>query len=66
MLLSVEFIDEKNNRRWTYDNVTKIETGLDSIFVTCHDYDGTRHVFAPLEPEFSKIIITREAVYDEQ
>ena len=37
--LSVTFIDDVNNREWTYDDVTKIETGINSVFVHCSD-DG--------------------------
>ena len=59
MKLSVTFIDDINNRKWTYDGVSKIETGINSIFVYCSDESGN-HVFAPLDPEFTKIEIEKE------
>ena len=57
--LSVTFIDDVNNREWTYDDVTKIETGINSVFVHCSD-DDENHVFSPLELEFTRINIRKE------
>ena len=57
--LSATFIDDINNRRWTYDGVTKIETGVDSILIHCSDESGN-HVFSPLNQEFTRIEIEKE------
>ena len=59
MKLSVTFIDDIKNRRWTYDRVSKIETGIDSVFVHCSDESGN-HVFSSTDPEFTRIEIEKE------
>lgn len=57
--LSATFIDDINNRRWTYDGVSKIETGAVSVFVHCSDESGN-HVFSSTYPEFTRIEIEKE------
>lgn len=59
MKLSVTFIDDIKNRKWTYDGVSKIETGVDSVFVHCSDESGN-HVFSSTDPEFTRIEIEKE------
>jgi len=59
MKLSVTFIDDIKNRQWTYDGVSKIETGVDSVFVHCSDESGN-HVFSSTDPEFTRIEIEKE------
>lgn len=54
LLLSVTFIDEDNNRKWSYDNVFKMETGVDTVMVWCSEIDCNR-VYASQRSEFTKI-----------
>lgn len=56
-LLSVTFINEDRNRRWTYDNVFKLETGIRAVFISCAESDKN-HMFSVLNSEFNKIEIT--------
>ena len=59
VLLSVTFIDDLNNRKWTYDNVTQIDTGFESVFVHCNDKDK-KGVYANHQTEFTRIIVEKE------
>lgn len=56
-MLSVTFIDKKNCRTWTYDNVEKIENRKDCVFIKCRNGFQTVVYFS----EFSKIEIEQES-----
>lgn len=54
--LSVRFIDDNTNRTWTYDNVVKLETGIDSVFIVLVE-DDKKHFFSVLNAEYTRIEI---------
>ncbi len=58
-LYSVIFIDDKRDRRWEYNNVSKVETDGDNVLVTCVDGDAHR-VFTPSTSTFTRIEINKE------
>ena len=55
-MLSVTFIDKKNCRTWTYDNIIKIEQKKDAVLIQCKDGFRTLVYFS----EFSEIRIELE------
>ena len=57
--MNVTFIDELNNRKWSYDNVFRMEVRNKSIFVQCEGKD-CKHVFFVKKDEFSKIEIVMQ------
>ena len=59
MKLSVTFIDDIKNRKWTYDGVSKMKTGVNSVIVCCAD-ESRNHVFRSFDDEFTRIEIEKE------